>query len=102
MKYIGKLESVPLIRIALPPLDKYIIFQLVHRHSDNTIPNELSLVGGPQRKTEICQRQRRNLIAIMPANPSTSVTLPTEINSDLAKLTFKPETATKHKKKHRR
>ena len=28
IKYVGKLESVLLIRVTLPPLDKYIIFQL--------------------------------------------------------------------------
>jgi hypothetical protein len=28
VKYIGKLEMVLLIRVILPPLDKYIIFQL--------------------------------------------------------------------------
>jgi hypothetical protein len=33
MKYIGTLEREVLIRVNLPPLDKYIIFQLANRRS---------------------------------------------------------------------
>jgi len=33
MKYVGKLENVLLIRVILPPLDKYNIFQLANKRS---------------------------------------------------------------------
>jgi hypothetical protein len=32
MKYVGRLESVLFIRVILPSLNKYIIFQLAKRH----------------------------------------------------------------------
>jgi len=85
MKYIGKLESVLLIRVTLPPLDKYIIFQPANQHYifNNTVTNRLGLIGGPQRKTKIPHPR-------IPVNPSTLSTLPIGTNSDLAKLIFKP------------
>jgi hypothetical protein len=54
-KYAGRLERVFFIRITLPPLDRYIRFQLTNRLnlSNTTIPNRLGLKRGPQRKTKV-------------------------------------------------
>jgi hypothetical protein len=82
---------VLLIKVTLPPFDKYIIFHLV-----------LGLTTSPQWKTKILQKKRKKKPPQLkiPANPSTLSTLPTATNSDLAKLIFKLETTLKEKIKH--
>jgi hypothetical protein len=60
-KYIRRLERVLLIRVTLPPLDKYNIFPtsqaMLHLNHD-TIPDRLSLVTRPKRHTKVLQGQR--------------------------------------------
>jgi hypothetical protein len=63
MKYMVKLERVLFIRITRPLLDKYRCFQLADQRYlfNNTVLNRLGLIGSPQGKTKIFQRQRRDL-----------------------------------------
>jgi hypothetical protein len=43
-KCIGRLERVHLIKVTLPPLDKYNLFQLANRHSIFfTMPSQIDL-----------------------------------------------------------
>jgi len=65
---------------------------------NNTVSYMLGL-RGPQRKTKILHGQRHNPQPKIPANPATLSTFPTGTNSDFAKFVFKPDTASKHKKK---
>ena len=53
MKYLGKLDKMLLIRVTLPPLNKYDIFQLTFNHLNNIVSNMFGLVGSPQQKTKI-------------------------------------------------
>jgi hypothetical protein len=101
MKYVGKLDRVLLIRVILPPLDKYNIFQQANRSSIFSIvvsPYMLGLIE--------CQRYFKGKDATpqpkTPASPATFSTYPTGTNSDLAKLAFKPDTASNNKNKLRK
>jgi hypothetical protein len=55
-KYVGRFERVLFIKVTLPPLDKYIRFQLANRLSIfPTTPSHMNLAlkRGPQQKTKV-------------------------------------------------
>jgi len=104
-KYVGRLERVLFIRVTLPPLDRYIRFQLANHLSIlPTIPShmDLALKEGPNERPRYYNGKEETPQSKIPAKPSTLSTQPTGTKKDLARLIFKPETASKHKNNTRR
>jgi len=108
IKYIGKWERVLLIKVIIPPLDnldKYIIFQPAKQRSIFSIkPSQidLALKGAPNDRPRYLKGKEDTLQPKILANPTTLLTLPTRTKFDLAKLTFKLDTASKHKNNTRK
>jgi hypothetical protein len=91
-----------LIKVTLPPFDKYIIFHPAKRLYllNNIIPNRFALNEAAIGKPKYFIGKEKTLQPKMLAKPPTLLTLPMGgTNSDLAKLILKPETASKHKNK---
>jgi hypothetical protein len=90
-KYVGRLESMLLIRVTLPLLERYIRFQLANRRSIfSTMTSQIDW-----GREEVPQPK-------MPVNLAMLSALPTGTKIELARLTFKPETASKNKSRTRR
>jgi hypothetical protein len=96
MKYIGKLDKVLLVRVIIPPLDKYNCFQLANRHSIFSItPSQKCLVlkDAPKGRPRYFNGSDETPLPKIQANPSyTLTTFPAGANSNLAKFLFKPDT----------
>jgi hypothetical protein len=102
---VDKLAGVLLIRVTLPPFDKYNLFQLANRCSIFSItPSQicLALKEGPNGRPRYFTGKVATPLPKIQANKSTCSTFPTRINVDLAKLTFKPEAASNNKNKLRK
>jgi len=101
-KYVGRLDKVFFIRVTLPPFNKYILCQLANRLSilpTTSSQMDLALKGAPNERPRYLKEERKLRTPKMPAKSSTLTTSPTGTNTDLAKLIFKSEIASKNKKK---
>jgi hypothetical protein len=95
MKYVGKLERVLFIKVILPPLEKYILFQLAKRRSIFSItPSQidLALKGNPNGRPRYFKGKDTPHSKRL-ARPSTLLTLSTRTSSSLVTLIFKPKIA---------
>jgi hypothetical protein len=73
MKNIGKLDRGLLIKVILPPLDKYILFQPAKRPSFFSMtPSQiyLALKEALNRKPKYFKRKEETLITKIPVKPS--------------------------------
>jgi hypothetical protein len=103
-KYIGKLDKVLLIRVILPPLDKYNRFQLANRCSIFSITLSqicLALKDASNGRPRYFNSKDDTPQPKILANLSTLSTFPTGTNYDLAKFVFKPDTTLNNKIKPR-
>jgi hypothetical protein len=99
---VGRLDKVLLIKVTLPPFDKYILFHLAKQRSIFSImliPYRFALNEAPSGRPTYFIGREETLQPKMLAKPSTLLTLPWGTNSDLAKLILKPKTISKHKNK---
>jgi hypothetical protein len=104
-KYVGRLERVLFIRVTLPPFDKYNRFQLANRLSIlPTTSSQLDLVlkGAPNGRPRYFEGGEKTPQPKMPASSSMLSTRPTGTKTDLSKLIFNPETASKDSNSIRR
>jgi len=64
-KYVGMLERTLLMRVILPPFERYAAFQpeSLLKSSNHWFPNSFLLKFGSQRKAQICYGKRINLAA---------------------------------------
>jgi len=93
---VGKLDKVLLIKVNLPPFNKWSFFQPNNRLSIfSTMPLhiEIDLYGAPKGRTKYFIGNKATLHPIILAKLSTSSTLPTRIILDFDKLIFNPDTA---------
>jgi hypothetical protein len=101
-KYVGRLDKVLFIRVILPPFDRYILCQLASRLSilpTTSSQMDLALKGAPNERPRYFKGREETPQPMMPANSSTLSTSPTGNGTDLARLIFKPETASNDKNK---
>jgi hypothetical protein len=94
-EYVGKLDKVLFIKVILPPLEKYILFQLAKRRSILSItPSQidLALKGNPNGRPRYFKGKDTPHSKRL-ARPSTLLTLSTRTSSSLVTLIFKPKIA---------
>jgi hypothetical protein len=94
-KYVRRLERVLFIKVTLPPLDRYIHFQLANRLSIfPTTPShmDLALKEAPNGRPRYFKGKEETPQSML-AKLSTLSTQPTGTKTDLAKLIFKPQIA---------
>ena len=92
-KYVGKLERVLLIRVTLPPLDKYNFFQpasLRSIFSKIGFQIVLSLKVAPNGRPKYFSGRADSLQPKISTNSCRLGTAPTGTNSDFPKLIFSP------------
>ena len=95
-KYVGKLERVLLMRVTLPPLDKYKRFQpssLLSIFSRIGFQIDLSLNLAPKGRPKYFIGREPYLHPRTAKKRSICWTAPTGTISDLPKLIFRPDTA---------
>jgi hypothetical protein len=100
-KYVGKLNKRLFIKVTLPPFDRYILCQLASSLSilpTTSSQMNLALKGAPNKRPRYFKGREETLQPKIPAKSSILTTLPTGTSTDLARLIFKPETASKKKK----
>jgi hypothetical protein len=102
MKYVGKLDQMLLIKVILPPLNKYNCFQPAKWHSIFSIMSsqtDLAFKEAQNGRPKYFIGKEDTMHPRIRAKPSTLSTLPTGTNSNLAKLIIKPKTSLKQKNK---
>jgi hypothetical protein len=104
-KNLGKLERELLIKVNLPPLDKYNLFQVAKRHYIvSIIPSQIdfalndALTGDPGTYMGRGDTLQPRILAI----PPISSTMPAGTNYDLAMLILNLEIASKHKERQQK
>lgn len=90
-KQVSKLERVLLIKVSQPPLEKYILFQLFKYVLHFFLSHHPKYASSERPRYSIDKED--TLHSIMVAKFQTLGTFPAAINSDLARFTVRPETA---------